>query len=167
MDGELMILSLGSNIGDREGYLKRALKKLDEQLHQKIAISSIYETPPLGFKANSSFYNCAASYVVKKEPNEILKIIQQIEIENDRIRTEVEEGYQSRTLDIDIIYFGQRTIHEPGLEVPHQRRLERKFVLVPINEIHPDFIDPIANKPVFEIIKETIDDSEIKKTAIF
>jgi 2-amino-4-hydroxy-6-hydroxymethyldihydropteridine diphosphokinase len=163
MDKELIIFSLGSNIGNREEFLRNGLMSLTKVLGECQACSSIYETPPLGFEADNFFLNIAASFYSSLQPQEVIHLIHAIETDQGRKKTIGYDKYESRTLDIDIIYFGQYVIDEENLNIPHLRRLDRKFVLQPIAEIHPSFMDPLKNKTVAALNSRAKDDSLIKK----
>lgn len=164
---ELVIFSLGSNLGDRRSYLEQGLNSLIRELGREVNVSPIYETPPLGFDAETTFYNCAVSIRTNKSPLEILRIIQLIEKESNRKRTEGSANYESRTLDIDIIYYGDKLFKSEELTIPHANRLNRKFVLQPICDIHSAFIDPIEQKTINELLSAVNDESELKKIGVF
>jgi deoxyguanosine kinase len=166
----LVILSLGSNQGNREAYLRKAVDMLTEFIGKPLNISSIYETPPLGFIAPQTFYNCAALFQTTYSPEELLAIINDIERKNNRQRIvpkETRQNYTSRTLDIDIIYFSNQIVTTNQLIIPHPRRLERKFVLTPIVEICPNWIDPMNKRDVNALLAESTDSSKIKKITNF
>lgn len=163
MKEELVVFSLGSNMGNREVFLRNGLNALVKELGECVACSSIYETPPLGFETDDFFYNCAASFYTNRDPMELLKIIQTIEQQQGRNKTKGHQGYESRTLDIDIIYIGQKMLSFKELTIPHKNRLERRFVLEPIYEIHPSFYDPKQKMIIASLLKVTNDTSELKK----
>jgi 2-amino-4-hydroxy-6-hydroxymethyldihydropteridine diphosphokinase len=165
-DKKLVIFSLGSNLGDRRNYLAQGLNSLIRELGREVNVSPIYETPPLGFDAETTFYNCAASIRTNKSPLEILRIIQSIENENKRKRTEDSSTYESRTLDIDITYYSDKLFENEELVIPHANRLERKFVLQPICDIHPEFRDPIVQRTIKELLNAISDVSELKKIGV-
>lgn len=130
---ELCVLSIGSNMGDREENLKRAVLRLSENgAISDIRVSSIYETEPVGYENQSYFYNICVSFLTDLTPISVLDFIQGIEQELLRVRT-IKNG--PRTIDLDILLYGERTIEEERLIVPHPRMYERAFVLVPLTEI--------------------------------
>lgn len=126
-------LSLGTNIGDREENLKKAVRLLEEQEAVSIeAISSIYETAPVGFLDQPSFLNIALLVQTTVEPIDMLRICQSIENELGRVR---EIRWGPRVIDLDILLFNNDNIETDELIVPHARMFERAFVLVPLLEI--------------------------------
>lgn len=130
---ELCVLSIGSNMGDREDNLRRAVLRLSENgAISDIRVSSIYETEPVGYENQSYFYNICVSFLTDLEPLSVLDYIQGIEQELLRVRT-IKNG--PRTIDLDILLYGEQTINEERLIVPHPRMYERAFVLVPLTEI--------------------------------
>lgn len=130
---ELCVLSIGSNMGDREDNLRRAVLRLSENgAISDIRVSSIYETEPVGYENQSYFYNICVSFLTDLETLSVLDYIQGIEQELLRVRT-IKNG--PRTIDLDILLYGEQTINEERLIVPHPRMYERAFVLVPLTEI--------------------------------
>lgn len=132
-----VFLSLGSNIGDRLSYLKRAVDMLQEHL-EVVKVSSIYETAPWGKTDQEGFLNLVVQARTELSPFELLSVVQHVENALDRVR---EERWGPRTMDVDILFYGQQAIQEPrlGLNIPHARLWERAFVLVPLLEIAPQF----------------------------
>jgi len=141
---ESVYLSLGSNVGDREGNLNTAVDRL-RALGEVVAVSSFYETEPLEFTAQPWFLNCAVKLDTEKTPKQLLAGILEIEQQLGRRR-----GQQKgpRTIDLDILLFGDSIVEDRGLKIPHPATHERRFVLEPLAEIAPD-----ARHPVF---KQTI-----------
>ncbi len=134
---ERVYLSLGGNIGDPAQAMGEALRMLDADARTKIvAVSSLYRTPPWGNTEQPDFLNAAAEIHTGRSPRELLDLCLDAERKLKRVRA---ERWGPRLVDLDILVFGDRTIHEPGLEIPHPRMLERAFVLVPLAEIAPDF----------------------------
>ena len=126
------VLSLGSNLGDRLADLRLAVAGLGEAVR---AISPVYETAPWGIADQPDFLNAAAELSTRLSPRALLDLCLDAERKLKRVR---EERWGPRLIDIDILVFGDRIIHETGLEVPHPRMLERAFVLAPLAEIAPD-----------------------------
>lgn len=126
-------LSLGSNIGDRKGYLSRALQALDNlQQTQVCQVSSFYETAAWGKTDQDDFLNVCCRIETDLKPQELLSYCQRIEKKLNRVR---HEHWGPRTIDIDILLYGQQTINDDNLKVPHPYMTERAFVLVPLLEI--------------------------------
>lgn len=142
-------LSLGSSLGDRKKYLDSALKTLGS--HPQIAlkkVSSYIETEPCGGVAVNKFLNCAAEIETLLSPRRLLLFTQSVENEYGRVR---EKRWADRTLDIDIIFFGKKTIAEDDLIIPHPRYSLRDFVLKPLKEIAPEFVCPVLKKAVKDL----------------
>jgi 2-amino-4-hydroxy-6-hydroxymethyldihydropteridine diphosphokinase len=159
-------LLLGGNTGDREYYLKEAIKQIELLIGHVIKQSSIYETEPWGFESPNSFLNQALCVETNLAPNDIITKIQHIEQLLHRQRTV--GGYESRTIDIDILFYGNSFINEENLVVPHPRLHERKFTLIPLDEINPKLIHPVFNKSIQQLLEECSDKSEvIKKPAYY
>ncbi|SFB55140.1 2-amino-4-hydroxy-6-hydroxymethyldihydropteridine diphosphokinase [Algoriphagus aquimarinus] len=154
---EKAVLIVGGNKGDRNALLKAAVEAVSEL--GKITLSSkVYETEAWGGVAKGPFLNQVVEIQTAYSPTELLAFIQQIEKDLGRKR---DEHWGDRTMDIDIIYFGVDVINTPELQVPHPFIAERKFVLVPLAEILPEFIHPVLQKSSLEMLKECEDKSEV------
>ncbi len=151
-------LSLGSNLGNREKHLSNACIAL-EKIGSIEKISRVYETPPIGFKAETKFLNLCLILKTNLTALELLEHINLIEEHLGRIRSN--SGYISRTIDIDIIFFGKDVINESMLTVPHPRFHERKFVLQPLNDLESSFEDPLTHSTVEQLLKDCKDKTEI------
>ncbi|MBA3447204.1 MAG: 2-amino-4-hydroxy-6-hydroxymethyldihydropteridine diphosphokinase [Pseudaminobacter sp.] len=135
---ERVYLSLGGNLGDPAKAMGAALRMLDaDRATEIVAVSSLYRTPPWGKLDQPHFLNAAAEISTALSPRDLLDLCLESERKLKRVR---EERWGPRLVDIDILAFGDRAIHEAGLDVPHPRMLERAFVLVPLAEIAPDFV---------------------------
>lgn len=129
-------IALGSNIGKKETYLKEAVKKLYEHPDVQVeAISSIYETTPVGYENQDDFLNMAVKISTSLRPEELLALTQKIEQELGRTR---EVRWGPRTADLDILLYNRENIETEQLVIPHPRMYERLFVLVPMSEICPE-----------------------------
>lgn len=146
---ERAYLSLGSSVGDKKGYLDTAIKKLGETRGVTVKkVSSYIQTAPYGGVAKNQFLNCVAEIETFLSPNLLLKEINRIEQELGRVRA---VHWDDRTLDIDIIFYGNRIICEDNLTVPHPEYPKRDFVLIPLKEIAPNFVCPLLNKRIKDI----------------
>lgn len=141
-----VFLSLGGNLGDPEKSIAAALRMLDsDDATRVMTVSSLYRTPPWGKTDQPDFLNIAAELVTSLTPHALLELCLETERKLKRVR---EERWGPRLIDIDILVFGNRAIHETELAVPHPRMLERAFVMVPLAEIAPDIV--LAGKTVSE-----------------
>lgn len=146
---ERVLLSLGSSMGDKKGYLDFAINRLNSTRGIKVRkVSSYIQTPPYGGVAQNSFLNCAAEIQTYLSPRALLEEIHTIESEGKRVRT---VRWGDRTLDIDIIFYGDKIICEDGLTIPHTDYKNRPFVLQPLKEIAPDFVCPLTGKRLCEL----------------
>jgi len=144
-------LSLGSNLGDRQNYLNRALDMLAQLPGTRVlAASSMIETPPWGKTDQPAFLNMAAELETSLTPEELLERIRAIENALGRQRA---EHWGPRTLDIDILVFEGEERDTPALKLPHPYLTERRFVLEPLAEIAPDLV--VRGKTVHEWLAQT------------
>lgn len=144
---KVVYLSLGSNVGDRAANLNAAIDRI-ASLGKVIAVSSFYETEPVEFSAQPWFLNCAVALDTEKMPRQLLAAIFDIEKTMGRRRVQ-KKG--PRTLDIDILLFGNSTIKTKGLTIPHPAMHERRFVLAPLAEIAPEARHPVFKRTVSEL----------------
>jgi 2-amino-4-hydroxy-6-hydroxymethyldihydropteridine diphosphokinase len=143
-------ISLGSNVGDRRAHLDFAVARLPDFL-QDLRISTYLDTTPVDVSGEQpDFLNAAAIGTTALPPRALLAALLAVETERGRDRP---FRHAPRTLDLDLVLFGDRIIDEPGLVVPHPRFRERAFVLRPLAEIAPDFVDPITGRTVGELLR--------------
>ncbi len=141
-------LSIGSNIGDRLSYLKEAVRILNADDDISVsAVSSIYETAPVGFTEQADFLNIVCRIETKLDASSLLAVCQDIEKELGRVR---EVRWGPRTVDLDILLYNNENIEMKNLTIPHPRMQERAFVLIPLLEIAPMVIHPVSKKPFSE-----------------
>jgi 2-amino-4-hydroxy-6-hydroxymethyldihydropteridine diphosphokinase len=143
-------LSLGSNVGDRESNLRTAIAKLGE-LGAVTAVSSFFETEPVEFTAQPWFLNCAVALRTELMPKTFLSRVMAIEQQMGRRRVQPKGP---RTIDIDILLFGNAVISAPQLEVPHPAMHERRFVLEPMAEIAAEARHPVLKRTIRELLGE-------------
>jgi 2-amino-4-hydroxy-6-hydroxymethyldihydropteridine diphosphokinase len=138
-------LGLGSNLGDREATIRRALELLqaDDEI-DVTAVSSLKETDPVGYEDQPRFLNGAAALRTELSPRDLLERMFAVERQLGRIRTGPRFG--PRTIDLDLLLYGQISIDEPGLRVPHPRLAERRFALEPLAELNSDLEVPGRGK---------------------
>ncbi|NJB82423.1 2-amino-4-hydroxy-6-hydroxymethyldihydropteridine diphosphokinase [Wenyingzhuangia aestuarii] len=156
------LLSLGTNLGNKLENLNTAIQQISN-LGKVVLISSVYQTPPWGFKSDD-FYNIAINLQTELSPELLIDQLLAIETTLGRTRNSLTEGYQARPLDIDIIFYNNQVINTQKLIVPHPRMQDRKFVLIPIIEIAPNFTHPALKTSLENLLETTDDASEITKT---
>ena len=150
-----LYILLGGNLGDKQQVFSDARARLSQQVGTITSQSAVYETEPWGFESDDIFWNQAIEISTKLFPEEVLKQTQQIESELGRIRKTSQ--YDSRIIDIDILFYGDQVIELENLIVPHPRIQERKFALVPLCEIAPELIHPVFQKSMQQLLEECTD----------
>ncbi|MGA7855834.1 MAG: 2-amino-4-hydroxy-6-hydroxymethyldihydropteridine diphosphokinase [Candidatus Acidiferrales bacterium] len=152
-------LSLGSNIGDRALNISRAIDSLPVHGVHVVQQSSPYETEPVELREQEWFLNGVVEVETKLTPQRLMQALLEIERSMGRLRL-TPKG--PRIIDMDILLFGSTILHEPGLEIPHPRMAERRFVLVPFAEIAAGAMHPVLKKTIAELLDETPDRSEVR-----
>ncbi|MCO6175203.1 2-amino-4-hydroxy-6-hydroxymethyldihydropteridine diphosphokinase [Flavobacterium sp. NRK F10] len=153
-----IIISIGSNTGDRRNYAKQSIRLIHERVATVVKVSKVYETPAWGFESEA-FLNLAILVHTTKSPAKVLKELLKIEKELGRVRQEG-AGYQARTIDLDIIAANEDIITTHDLTVPHPQMQNRKFVLLPFRDIDSQWKHPVLKKTAGELLQETQDDSD-------
>ncbi|MDT0553116.1 2-amino-4-hydroxy-6-hydroxymethyldihydropteridine diphosphokinase [Urechidicola vernalis] len=154
-------LSIGTNKGDKEENLQLAVNAIAESVGAVLKISSIYKTASWGFDGDD-FYNICIEVSTNLNPEALISKLLGIEKSLGRIRTN-SEAYTSRKIDIDILLFEDEIIFSPNLVVPHPKMLQRKFVMVPLTEIAPNFRHPIEKKTILMSLQGCSDKGDIEK----
>ncbi|MHC4600621.1 MAG: 2-amino-4-hydroxy-6-hydroxymethyldihydropteridine diphosphokinase [Planctomycetota bacterium] len=146
MTGETAYIALGSNQGDRRDHLDRGLRAIASlPATRLLRCSSYHWTPPWGLRDQPWFLNAAAAVVTELPPQALLEGLLGAERDAGRVRA---EPWGPRTLDLDILLYGDRVVEEEGLALPHPRMTERAFVLEPLAEIAADVIHPVSGRSV-------------------
>lgn len=156
-----VLLSLGSNLGDRKVNLDQAIWRLERTGAKLLRISAVYETAPVGVEDQPSFLNLAAEIETGLSPLELLTATQAIERGLGRTPT---FRWGPRVIDIDIILWEMEIINYPRLQVPHPRFRERAFVLKPLAEIAPDAVDPETGHTVAQLAGIAAGQAEVYET---
>lgn len=155
---KLVYMGLGSNMGDRRSMLQQALEKLEDPALRRLRTSTLYETEPVGLREQGWFLNLVAEFESDLFPKQLLQRALRVERELGRKRT-VPNG--PRTIDIDILLYGQTIMRSEELTLPHPRYSERRFVLAPLAELNPKLRDPITGRSVTEMLA-TVKDQVIR-----
>jgi 2-amino-4-hydroxy-6-hydroxymethyldihydropteridine diphosphokinase len=156
-----LYILLGGNLGDKGKIFSEARVNLNSLIGEITAQSAVYETEPWGFESTDLFWNQVLEITTRLSPEEVLRKTQQTELELGRIRKS--NQYDSRIIDIDILFYGDEIIELPNLEIPHPRIQERKFVLVPLNEIAPGLKHPVFQKTISQLLAECVDQLRVEK----
>jgi 2-amino-4-hydroxy-6-hydroxymethyldihydropteridine diphosphokinase len=160
MPEKLLVLLLGSNLGDRTGNLHQACLQIGESFGPIQSVSSIYETAPWGYDSKNGFLNQCLCLWSDMDPD---RILEQIHLIEGRLGREGRsEEYTDRLIDIDILLFGDMILSRTDLHIPHQKLQDRKFSLVPLAEILPDFEHPIFRKKISTLLSECQDTLAVK-----
>ena len=156
-------IAIGSNKGDRARFLQSSIDEIYSKIGSVTMVSTVYETPAMGF-IGKPFLNACLKVKTRLKAQTVLKILLEIETKSGRVRTE--KGYQNRTLDLDILFYGDDSIDEPHLQVPHPELAKRNFVIYPLMDIAPTKKHPVLSETI-EILKSKLTEtSKINKTEI-
>jgi len=163
MASEIVFVLIGSNVGNRESLLDRACAMVGEFCGRIIEKSPVYESEPWGFEAEQWFLNQVIKIETELSADDLMLKLLDIEKELGRDRTMLHEGYVSRPMDLDILYFGNQIIDTEYVTAPHPRLHLRKFTLMPLCDIAPDFIHPKMKMSNAELLGLCKDDGFVKK----
>lgn len=155
-----VVLSLGSNQGNRLENIEDCIELIHQEIGTIIKVSKLYETPSWGFESEA-FYNCALVLHTSQTPQQILEEVLIVEKKLGRIRNE-NVGYQSRIIDIDVVAFDDKVVNIEHLQIPHPLMQNRKFVLLPFQDLNLDWEHPVLKKSISELLQITPDDSVCK-----
>lgn len=157
----IVYLGLGSNLGDRVGYVQQCLQLLkDTPGIRVLSASSFYETEPVGFDDQEWFVNAAVAIETSLSPEELLAVCQRIESQLGRVR-DPKNRNGPRTLDLDILFYENLIFADEGLVIPHPRVHQRAYALVPLLEINPRVMHPLLQKTVEQLHHELAEPEEV------
>ncbi len=160
MKFNIVYLSLGSNLGDKINNLQTTINLIDSKVGDVLLISSVYKTKAEGF-VGEDFLNCCVSLRTSMEPKILIKELINIESQNGRLRSN-RNIYESRSIDIDILFYEDKIINQHNLTIPHPRMNDRDFVIKPLLDIAKSKIHPVLNRTISEIDLD-LNDTEIIK----
>jgi len=161
---ELIYLSLGSNLGNRVYHLEEAIRQIEKQVGSMEKISGKYETESWGFSTKNKFCNCCVSAYTLHDPLLLLEKVLQIEKDMGRIRGSTSKPgvkYADRIIDIDVLSYGDMSMNHPRLVLPHPSLADRRFVLVPLQEIAPQFRHPVNKLSIAELLRRCEDKGKV------
>lgn len=157
MQNERIFIGTGGNLGDRHAMLSFAQTRIDQGIGRVVGASSVYVNPSWGF-TGPEFYNQVLEIRSEYHPMELLSLLK--DLEEAAGRKPSYGGYANRTLDADLLYYGNRQCVSPVLHLPHPLTSSRRFVLEPFAQIAPEFRDPKTGKSVLEMLKCCPDQAE-------
>ncbi len=155
-------IGIGSNIDDRLTFCQQAVHALGALNLSIVATSSLYETEPVDYLPQGWFYNAVIAVETRLSPLALLEQCQAIEW---RLSKHIEIAKGPRTIDLDILFYQDQVIEKPGLTIPHPSALKRRFVLIPMVEIAPDFIPPMTDQTIKAILNRMSDNPVVKKVS--
>ena len=161
MVSESVFVLLGSNLGDRELIVNQACKMMGERCGEIVAKSRLYESEPWGFQSEHWFLNQVVELATSLSPDVLMASLLEIEKELGRDRTLPHNGYVSRPIDLDILYFGNEIIDTKMVTAPHPRLHQRRFTLLPLCDIAPDFMHPTLKKTNLQLLEECQDKGKV------
>jgi 2-amino-4-hydroxy-6-hydroxymethyldihydropteridine diphosphokinase len=154
-------LSLGTNLGNKEANLSATIAEIEENIGNISLSSGIYETEAWGFECESNFLNQVIMVETNLKPSQLINFCLNIEKKMGRERKS-SGNYESRIIDIDILFYGDSIVNEDKLFIPHPLLQNRKFILKPLHEIAPDFIHPVLGKSISRLLEECTDTGEVR-----
>lgn len=159
-----LTLLLGSNLGKRQNNLERAVEEIHRLIGTVTQVSSVYETQPVGFSEPPTqwFLNQALVVKTRLTPLACLQTSLHIEKQLGRMRPSLLQGYSSRLIDVDILFYNQEVVESSMLTVPHPEIQNRRFTLLALHEIMPDFVHPTLGRSIAELVEICPDQSEVR-----
>lgn len=157
-------LLLGGNKGDVKSHFIRACELMEQRIGRIFSMSPLYASEAWGFSSDSLFLNQVIALQTQQMEDEVLEGVLRIEEDLGRVREFGTQGYQNRSLDIDILFFNQLICEKSSLIIPHPRLHLRKFTLCPLNDIAPALVHPVFQKTIEELLAICPDNSEVSIT---
>lgn len=160
---ERCYILFGSNMGDSDQIFAQACLLINNRCGHVVQVSAAYESEPWGFEAERWFLNRVVVVETGLAPEALLQQLLDIERELGRVRHPEIEGYASRTADLDVLYYGDHVICIETLTVPHPRLHLRRFALVPMCEVAPDFVHPVLQLTQAELLQQCPDEGLVRR----
>jgi 2-amino-4-hydroxy-6-hydroxymethyldihydropteridine diphosphokinase len=158
---EKVVLGLGSNVGNRQLFIRKAIKEISLLKGLNVITwSSVYQTEPWGLKNQRNFLNCTVICLCKLSPMELFKNLKKIE---KKLGKKNRGKWAPREIDIDILFFGNHIIKNKSVKIPHPMIAKRNFVLIPLMELVPDLIHPVLKKKISVLLKTSRDKCNVFK----
>ncbi len=159
--GRQAFIGVGSNLGNRRAYYQKALNLMaDLSRTSLIRCSTLYETEPIG-EAKNWYVNGVVELETALSPRQLLSHLQKIESALGRKRTALTKKWAARTIDLDIVLFDTQIVNEEQLQIPHPEMHRRRFVLLPLSELAPQFVHPLLGSTVTELLVGLADDKRV------
>ena len=160
-----VFVGVGSNLGDREFLIRKAIEELRDLPHTVVVrVSSLYDTDPVGVEEQPAFMNAVVWLETGLQPRELLWQLLLIEKRMGRVRT---QRWGPRPIDLDLLFYGKGIIDEPDLQVPHPEAQRRAFVLIPLAEIDPEFVHPSTGEPIRKLLRRLDPNPPVRKGGRF
>lgn len=150
---ERVTILLGSNQGNREEFLRQAIEYISTEVGNIYSLSNVYQSEAVGYRSENQYLNQALTVDTELAPQELLTCTQAIEAKLHRVRS-ITERYTDRTIDIDILFYGNIVIDTPRLTIPHPEIANREFVIRPLMDIIPTYEHPVIGESIEEIAKK-------------
>lgn len=157
----IVYIGLGSNLGNKEDNIKKAILLLQEK-YKTNQISSLYASEPWGYNSDSHFFNAVICITTNESPISVFNYLKMIESKLGRIKKNTDR-YEDRIIDLDILFYGIEIIENEIITIPHKEIHNRRFVLDPLNELAPDFIHPVLKKPIHVLLENCQDTSILEQ----
>ncbi len=153
-------LLLGGNLGDVDATMREALRRLGEGGHV-VSVSRTVVSPPWGFESQSPFHNLVVHFVTEVGPFALLSYLKHLEVELGRKPKSNPDVYENRPIDIDILFCGNEVVNTEVLQIPHLRLHLRRFTLMPLADLAPDFVHPTLRRTISDLLADCPDDSVV------